>query len=540
MPVPRHGRARVVAATVLAIGLATSACSAPNSSASDEPREASDPQVQVVNWGVSAAPRSLDPAGGYDGASLLVNGQLLEGLTQVSADGTVEPRLAESWSEEATSIVLTLREGVTFWDGSPLTADDVVFSLSRYADAGAGSELAGSLTKVAGVRETGDLEVTLDLASPDPQLLSILGVMGIMSRAHAEAAGANLGTPDGLVMGTGPFEVQSYSPSTGVKTVRNDDYWGPAPTVQALNFEVVTDPDSLRLAIENGDIDGTFDVPIQNATTWDRSGDIHMTYADAPQNTILPLDTSRPPFDDVHARRAMAYLADREGLVESLFAGHGLVTDRSIVHPGLWTGLLDDGEIDDLYESLPSYAFDVEKAREELAKSATPDGFELDVVYATSASHLGSALQSIAQSAEEIGITINVVGVPYAEYFEKLRAKANPLAVVTVGADAPLPTTILETVVAPLDQDGNLNFANYDSPEMTDALVAFAAGQDTERVDAARTAVELLSEDMPYVPLFATDRPMALGAEVVYADADFSYWSGPFSCWSCRLKAAAE
>lgn len=156
----------------------------------------------------------------------------------------------------------TLRDGVTFWDDTPLTAGDVVYSLGRQVGADSSTYWADYFTNVASVEKTGDNQVTVKLTQPDALfeqgMSSAAGA--IVSKAAAEAAGEKFGTPQGGMLCTGPFKLASWEPGKAINLEKNENYWDAdlIPKVEKLSFSFIADESTAINALRSGDVDGQF------------------------------------------------------------------------------------------------------------------------------------------------------------------------------------------------------------------------------------------------------------------------------------------
>jgi peptide/nickel transport system substrate-binding protein len=529
------------AATVCAVLLA--GCSGDGSSEPDSlpvKVEASDADISTLTWAVTSAPRSLDPAHAFDTSSTIVTTELLDPVIGLASDGSLEPRLAESWEEpDSKTIVLKLRSGVTFWDGSPLTPEDVVYSLQRNLDPDEASEISYYFSYVDSISATGDDEVTIKLKEPDPRLIYTLQYALVVQKKHAESKGDALGSPDGLVMGTGAYEPVSFSSAKGVTMTRNEDYWGEKPAAEELKVEVISDPETLRLAVQSGEVDGTFQLPVEKSKTWDAMDDVRISYVPGLITTMLTLDVTQAPFDDIHARRAVAYALDRQGIADALFAGHADPAAQTMVEPSLFNTTATEDEVEALYDELPDYGFDLEKAADELGQSATPDGFEVGIEYPESRPFLGQILQTLAQNLESIGVTLDVKEVPESSWIANLRAEKRPtMGIVALGVDYPSPASLLDAVLAPTGA-GTTNYANYRPAELVDAMRQYQVGDPEARFDVLSETMRQLAEDLPYVPVTFQAASVALNSRLTYT-GDYAAWTLYGSEWAHNVAAVAD
>src|SRR5215813_7314836 len=159
--------------------------------------------------------------------------------------------------------------------------------------------------------------------------------------------------------------------------------------------------------MRNGDVDGTFDLSISDIDQWKSLPNVEVVTAPSLGVFSLTLDHSTPPFDDVHARRAVAYAIDRVGLVKALLKGNGEPA-VALNPPEMWAGVLPVDKVKAFYDTLPGYAFDLEKAKAELKQSSHPDGFEISVPGSTADPYMVNILQSVSQNLKQIGITVKV------------------------------------------------------------------------------------------------------------------------------------
>lgn len=528
------GGARLASAVLVALAIFATGCT---SAGSDAPKSESkvvptgtDAQIANLTWGVASGPRSLDFNHAFDSVSWIVWGELAEPLVTVDSTGEVIPALASSWSATPEKVVFTLQPDVTFTDGKPVTAADVVWSLDRISDPKVASEFASFWGNVSSVEATASDEVTVTLKEPDSTFLFSMRVPRIYQKAAGLQAGDGFGTTPGSVVGTGPYEADSFSPATGATMTRYDGYWGTKPTAKQIDVKVVSDPDTLRLAVQSGEVDGTFDVPLASAPAWDKMDTATTIYGPSTGMNALLLDTTKPPFNDVHARRAVAYSVDRAGLVKALYNGHG--TPQQILAPELlWANYASDEQVEEFVSGLPDLGLDLGKAKAELARSATPDGFSFVAYAPTEFPQYAKMLQVLKQSLSELNITVSIKQVPLASYVGRITGKdKDPLSVTTYGAVSADPLGGLRTVLS----SGQTTYA---PPEMTELLSEYQRAPKDRQLDIAKTVLTQLSEDMPIVPISTDDVALALNNKYVYT-REFTSWYGTGEEWAHSIRVA--
>lgn len=303
----RRNLRRFVGTAVLALAMPglLVACSSDNSS-TDSTSNSAD--TRSLTWAIGNGLSDLDSVKNFQAGNWTHTVNTYEAPMRITDDGQIEAALAESWDQpDPTTVVLTLRQGVTFQDGTEMTADDVVFSLSRNLDpeqgTGAGATYYGS---VESIEATGENEVTIRLTEPDPLFLYALAspAAQITSQAYFEEAGDQFGTSEFPGMGTGPYGFASFNPSTGYTLEAHGDYWGGAPEVQDFEMKFIEDTQARLFAFQSGELDGTNDVPTDNLEPWDQAG--HIQYLNDYFLYAWSFQTDAEPWDDVNVRRAVA------------------------------------------------------------------------------------------------------------------------------------------------------------------------------------------------------------------------------------------
>ena len=218
--------------------------------------------VPSVTWAVYRDVNSLDPIFAFDYPENTADSLMCESLLRQAPDGTLRPGLATVANPSATTFVFTLRPGVKFWDGHPVTAADVVYSLERNTDPKLGGFYGAVFNRVAAIKATAANQVTITLKQPDywleGELASMPGI--VIEKSFAQAQGKNYGTPAGKIMCTGAYMFKSWTPGVGVTAVADPHYWNPSvhPLVQQITLKGAPDVSALTSALLTGGIAGTY------------------------------------------------------------------------------------------------------------------------------------------------------------------------------------------------------------------------------------------------------------------------------------------
>jgi peptide/nickel transport system substrate-binding protein len=472
-------------------------------------------EIEEISWALRHLPKTLlvphEWSVNMGGVMSLVQ----EGLLAFDDNLALAPGVADSWDQvDPLTYVYHLRDGVTFHDGSPVTVDDVVYSMSWHLDPENRSQLTPFYNAVDSIEATGDREVTVKLKDPDVQFqYSVAHMSGfIMKRSQLEEAGEDYGTPDVLPLGTGPYKVVEYVPDDRDVLEAYEDYWGGPPAVGRITMVAIPDQQTRLLAMRNGDIDGSFDVSISDIDQWQGLDGVDVITAPSLGVYLLTLDQDSPPFDDVAVRRAIAQSVDREGLVKALLKGNGEAA-VALNPPGMWAGVLSDDEVRAFYATLDDHAFDLEAAKADLAGSSAADGFDLTVPAPNSDPYMVLTLLSLAENLKEFGITLNVQEVDDAQWLDGYFAHEDlGMRIISYFPDYADPANYPFLFYASSNavKDG-MNASNYKNPKV-DELIGQAVQQSNPavRAQALKEAVTIANDEVAVVPIFWPDSAMAI------------------------------
>jgi peptide/nickel transport system substrate-binding protein len=467
----------------------------------------------------------------------------MEGLLGVSDKLTLVPLLATSWKYDRPNLkyVLQVRQGVKFWDGTPMTMDDVVYSLSRHIDPKVSSQIAGYFANVASFEKTGASEVTVKLKHPDPLVANALVFAPILSEAFVKKIGKALGSPgSGLrIMATGPYKITSFPSSTAATVERFDGYWGAKPRVQSCTFSCISDIQTLQLAIQSGQAAGTLTVPVQDAANYQKMSGVQTYSASGMEICALTFDVSTPPFDDLHVRKAIAYACDREGYVRAFLGGNGTPA-ACVVPPEQWGSVLPQPQVASMYAKLPSYPFSIENAKKELAQSAHPNGFTTNkILVPNSQPAVLKALESLSTTVKQLGITMPISQVPSNDWLANIYAhKDLGIVCLLFLPDYADPADYMNLIYPSANAvKNNFNLANYKNPKV-DKLIqdANSASSNAERAQDLSQVLTISQQDLPYFGLFWQNDVMAIQNKYVYKGFTGLYFN---QNWLSRIYAAS-
>ncbi len=311
------------------------------------------------------------------------------------ADGKIEMRLATAFTpnEDATEWTISLREGVTFHDGTPLTADDVLYSLTYI-----GTSMVGQMdyANVDFDASTSDGAQTVVLKLTSPQ--ATLGEAALAAFSFIFPAGTQA-EDFAHDLGSGPYVLESFDPDAGAVLVANEDYWDGAPAIKRLELFPMADSATRVQALVGGQIDYADGISATDAATVEGNDSIQVLTGGATNSSAYEfiLNCSQPPFDDVELRRAFKQIVDRESLVNTIFRGEGEQGD-DVVGKGL-PGYND---------ALEPQTYDPQAAAQVFADKGVTS---IEVLSAEVVAGIKDSVTLLSQQLEPYGIALNVTEV---------------------------------------------------------------------------------------------------------------------------------
>lgn len=357
-------------------------------------------RIRVAGISSSTAD-TLDPAKGALSTDYARHYMFYNGLTRFDSHLVPQLELAEKIDNTDASLwTITLRSGITFHNGKSLTADDVVFSLSRHKDPATGSKVMPLTEQFAEIKATGPLEVQIRLAAPNAELPSILAVSHLLI-VPAGTTDFNLG------IGTGPFTVKEFRPGVRSVAVRNPNYWKPGlPYLDEIEFIAIADEPSRVNALLSGDVHMINEV--NPRSTQRIAASAGHTVVDAPSGnyTDMILRQDQMPTQNADFTQAMKYLLDREQVKSAVFRGYAVVGNDHPIAPGSRYYNAD----------LPQTSFDPDKARF-LLKKAGMAGVKMPIVASPAATGSVDIAVLLQQSAKQAGLDLSVNRLPSDGYW---------------------------------------------------------------------------------------------------------------------------
>ncbi|TIC86454.1 ABC transporter substrate-binding protein [Nocardioides sp. GY 10127] len=459
--------------------------------------------VPSVTARLSGSVAYVDYARGLDNPSIAVARNCLEGLLITDENGKIIPGAAKKYTiEDPTTYRFTLREGVKFWDGTTLTPEDVKASLERNAST---TSLISSLYgPMKSVEVDGDDQVVIKLHSASAVFMSILSLATgqIFPKAFIEKHGDKIGTPGVGVMSIGPYVLPTtWKPDESITITRHDDYWNTdgMGTVESITFEVLSDQNSAVSAARSGEFQVEIGADPTTIKAYASVDNLDTYYLPSLQFVTYSMRTDKAPFSDLNVRKAFAHCVDREGIAAGLYSGNAEAA-TAITPPTQWPGIYSVEEARKKEAALPQYEFSVDKAKEALAASDSPDGFTTAINIPSGNALLRQIALNTAENLAEIGITLNVNVVPESQVTNDYIAHEADLQLVPFNADNLDPVDNLMYILPSAYGAGvGYNFANYANPKVDKMLDAYNSITDAaKKGQAALDILEIVNTDLPY------------------------------------------
>ncbi len=469
---------------------------------------------------------TLDPHFLLLDSNIAYNQHIYGALTDIDAHGALSPDLAESWTSDGRQTWrFALRRGVTFHDGTPFTADDVVFSLDRVPNVpNNASPYTGQLLGVTAVRKIDDHTVDIVTDGFSPLLPSQIAKLAILSRHAAEGRTTEDLNQGRGTIGTGPYRVVEVLGKERILLSRFEQYWGRKPDWDRVEFRVLPNDSARSAALLSGDVDLIEFVPLQDAARLAATLGIVVHTGDSARVMYLGLNLD-PALDvaggrnvlrDAAIRQAISLALNREGIVHSLLLDHGRVATQVGV-PGM-LGYLDDLRAD---------PFAPDEARRLLTAAGLPGGFATSVT-CPSGRYIADAqvCQAIGQMLARVGIKATVEALPAAIFFTRVRAGANPAPLFlsawsNVMGDAGY---TLNNIFHTLDRDKKMGGTNRsglsDKAADLEIEAALTEQDPARRLDLLRSADRRVAESRVLLPLFTAPVVLASKAAIAYEVGD--------------------
>jgi peptide/nickel transport system substrate-binding protein len=489
--------------------------------------------VPSVTWAVYRDVNSLDPIYAFDYPENTADSLMCESLLRQAPDGSLQPGLASVANPSPTTMVFTLRPGVKFWDGHPVTPADVVYSLDRNTDPKLGGFYSLVFNRVKSIAATSSTQVTISLKQPDywleGELASIPGM--IIEKSFAEKQGKNYGTPAGSIMCTGAYMLHSWTPGVGVVAVRNPHYWNPSvhPLAGQITLKGVHDVTSLTSGLLTGDIQGTYGVGLPTLNQLKGSSAVRVNLGPGWSSDVLEIASLTGVLGNLNVRRALSMALNRQGIIDSVYQGAAQLP-RWMSNPGTFG--YGRPVFARAYARSPMLTQNIAEARK-LVQQAGDTGKTITFGTTSQLAAVAGDTAAYQAAAQAIGLKAALKSVSAQNYINffvdpQFRAGVDGFPAVDYG-DYADPAALLAAFVP----GGSGNWDNFNSPPITAALEqARSTANPDQRAALVVEAEQLTMQQLPWIPDVQPDTVLVLGKGLSGAVSSSAYL---FSPWANQL-----
>ncbi len=484
-------------------------------------------QAETVRWARVGDALTLDPHSQNEGPTHTLNHHIYETLVGRATDGTLTPRLATEWGihpDDDTVWVFELRDGVTFHDGTELTADDVVFSLNRARSET--SDMKGLHAGVVEVTAPDPDTVHVKLDGPAPLYVQNLTNTFIMNRDWAEANGAEdvqdfAGGEENYAVrnanGTGPYTLVERDPEVRTVLEVYDDHWGDTPEVTEIIYTPIAEDATRVAALLSGEVDIVQDVPVQDIERLQQTDGVEVEFGpenrviffayDMGSDTLQTADVDGNPFADLRVREAMHLAVDREAIRQVVMRGQSLPT--GVTMPPFVNGWT---------EALDAYPEpDIPRAQDLMAQAGHADGFSVDLHTPNDRYLNDEAIsQAVTGMLARIGIDVNLVSQTRSMHFPEIQNRTTDFYLLGWGVPTFDSQYIFDFLVHTTEGSrGGWNGSRYSNPEVDALVKAMATETDLDARDEMIAEVwQIVQQDRVFLPIHNQLLAYAMRADI--------------------------
>ncbi|MBL8512860.1 MAG: ABC transporter substrate-binding protein [Betaproteobacteria bacterium] len=485
-----------------------------------------------ISIGLQGTITSMDPHYHNLSPNNSLHRHVYEPLIAVDSNGKLTPALATSWKAvNDTTWEFKLRKNVKFHDGSPFTAEDVLFTFKRIPNVPNSPSSFATFTKpIVDAKATDPHTLVLKTASPHVLLPSDLSSVRIVSKLTGEKANTEDYNSGKAAIGTGPYKYAEYVPNQRVVLKANYGYWGGEEPWDKVTFKMLPNPAARVAALLSGDVEMIESVPTADIAKI--SGDKRFNVVDKISNRIIyvhfhqssdkppftaakdgkPLEKN--PFKDARVRKALTMAINRDAIAERIMEKRGVPAGQLLADQFYGTS-----------KKLKPPKFDTEGAKKLLAEAGYPNGFAL-TLHGPSNRYINDEkiIQAIAQMYSRIGLDVKVETVPPANYFTRATKGEFGYMLLGWGTESNEQGSALRSLLATHDPDkgmGVTNRARYSNPAMDKVLQqALQTMDDKKREGLIQQAAEIAMADAALIPIhfevstWATTKGMKYNARV--------------------------
>jgi peptide/nickel transport system substrate-binding protein len=459
--------------------------------------KSAEPVRVVVGCNVTTSNGTLDPV--YEGSNILwLIEQAMEGLvdTVENSGGGVDvaPVLAESWeiSDDGLTYTFYLKPGIKFADGTPVTPADWIWTFERARDTPE-SPWASYAAPVKSVTAPDDTTLVIELKELYAPFLSILAVnnFNVQSKARFEELGAEEYSRHPL--GTGPYYFADWSLHEYYLLKKNPYYWGPAPKVDELLFNIVPDDNTRIMQIQAGEIDVCLTPPANRIAELQADSNLDVQIIESAEQRYINFNVTKPYLNNRNVRRALRMATNKEELIKIILFGYGEAT--YVVYPRAIGQFFNTDIVDEGYDTARAAAL--------LAEAGYPNGFTTEISFSNGNTVLAGIAALLKEQWAKIGVTLNLAPLEGAAVSEQFSSLNHFMTILRWSDDTNDPAGLTD-FIAVYDQAHGFH-TGFRNARVTE-LAAIAAGtvDMAKRAAAYKEIQQILYDEAPLFPIFQT------------------------------------
>jgi peptide/nickel transport system substrate-binding protein len=476
---------------------------------------ASVASAQDLRIGLSAEPSAIDPHFHNLTPNNGVLSHIFERLVETDPKNKLIPGLAASWKTvDDTTWEFKLRPGVKWHDGTPFTADDVIFTFERAPNVPNSPSSFAGMVKGKTVKKIDDLTIQISTPAPHPLMPNDLSNLLIISKKAGDGAKTEDYNSGKAAIGTGPYKFAAFVPGDRIEVVRNDDYWGGKQPWAKVSFKPIKAGPARVAALLAGDVDLVEDVPTADIERLKKEPKVQVSQGVSRRVIYFHMDQFRQetpfitakdgakiknPLLDKRVREALSKALNRDAIVSRVMEGVAIPAGQ----------LLADGFFG-VSPNVKPTAYDLEGAKKLLADAGFPNGFKM-TIHGPNGRYTNDVkiAEAAAQMFTRAGIDTTIETLPPAVFFNRASAGANgqpefSFILVGWGSDTGETSSPLKSLLGTFDKDkgsGTANRGRYSNPELDKLVVdALATVDDAKRQATLAKAVELVMGDVGLIP----------------------------------------
>lgn len=438
---------------------------------------------------VTLNPREIKNGNG----DIFADEMLYNGIVRNDPNGSAQvvPGLAESWevSNDGLTYTFHLRPGLKFSDGSPITAEDIAWNLEQFADPKVNISLAAVANGMESAKATNNTTVVVKLEHPVAAFLYNLAIFPafIVDKEKLEAEGSAFWKHP---IGTGPFQLKEFVTGSHITFEKNPYYFEKGkPYLQTMRWNFVPNSNTRVLDLKSAEAQMMDGVPFAQVESLQGESNLTIQQIELPQAVLMITNTKVKALNDVHVRRALSLAINRGQLNEAVFRGTGTVPNS----------VIQNFELDASDQEVPPFEYNVEKAKEELAKSKFAKGFSVSLQYPAGFDYFKQMALLIQQEFGAIGVEVKLEELEAATIAERWFEGEFELTFPFTGttSDVPVPDEYASFFALPeAELDG---FKSFWTNEEAKGLVQkfISSTNEAGRKAEWKTIQELFNEEMP-------------------------------------------